>query len=170
MSAAVKQRMSELERTAFHEAGHAVVSCVLRIPIKSITIDSCRTTLSPAAVGQVLHGGVHENPFHFYVLRLPRSVAKAKKHLAVKRAGIHAEMRALRSVYFGGSEEMVIGQMETTLEECEPGIVRRMDIESRKILSSHWPAVKAVARALLVRNTMSGRAVRSLMRWEEEVQ
>ena len=155
--------LTDLERTAFHEAGHAVVSWALRVGISILTIEAGIAEIGIPMKGETRFSAPKDNPFHFYVLRKPRSVALAKKHLAIKRAGIHAEMRAERMVYISGSEEMEAGPMEKTLEEIEPGIVRRMDIESIKILSRNWPAVKALTDELLRKKTMSGRAVRRLL-------
>jgi len=92
-------------------------------------------------------------------------------HIAVNLAGEYAilkaqdfdfdpdKLRTLAGIY----PELKPSLPSRCLETVCLGAVARIEHQTHKILDKHWPAVKALAYALLERRTMSGREVRALL-------
>lgn len=173
-------KKTDQELTAYHEAGHAVVSWALRVPIKSVTIDWDKVSADLIEKSKQRHRGRPRGQLYqsdmpvtigSLILREPRALAKAKKHLAVHRAGVYAEMKVQRIAFTTKNlqlftdiyDELKSGQGEILLAQAHVS-VPSVEKQARILIERHWPAVKALAAVLLEKHTMSGQAVRKLLR------
>src|ERR1039457_1771641 len=85
-----KKKLTVLEKTAYHEAGHAVASVFLFLPFRSVTIKPNKDSL-----GVVQYRKFSE---HFWtaveIKRTPAIVDKMERHIKSSLAGPIAEQRA----------------------------------------------------------------------------
>lgn len=106
-------------------------------------------------------------------MRRPWAISEAKKRLAIIRAGHYAELKAAGFAFEPEKLEVLAGiydelkhqgRMQTYLEMAQKGATILAEKHARVLLNKNWHAVKALALALLERRTMSGAAVRKLLR------
>jgi ATP-dependent Zn protease len=181
-------------RTAYHEAGHAVVAVVLRRAITHVSIvptDEClghvqhptgvadpdRRTIenlkeqsladsmaAAAAYLERLDGGWMTEAR--YGLRRSR----ARDDIAIRLAGPRAEKRfSGRWDNRGARHDRehaldLADRLANDSSVTSKGILVHEDARADRILKENWPSVVAVADALLVKSHLTGREVRAIVK------
>jgi ATP-dependent Zn protease len=161
-----KQRLSKREATAYHEAGHAVMHCYLRVPFKKTTIRSTGDYLGMVAgyrLGKVTIGGLRlgrlaartrERVENMIMILIAGGIAE---HVATGRrenAGSAADRSAITDFLTRAySSERQISTYWAWLESLTKDIVS-------EIL---WKAVEQTAQGLLERETLPTHEVCSIL-------
>jgi cell division protease FtsH len=161
MRAAARRRVA----TAYHEAGHAVAMYWLSLPIASATI------IPDKEAGSA--GAAHGARFHPTPDRL-------EKEIIIMLAGPHAQRkhtgrsdhrgatqdyrRAVKFAFRRFGERRELGDVEEELRSVVGAYLRYLDLWTARNVSLWWPAIEAVAAALLKRETLSGRQIRGILR------
>jgi len=152
------ESIPERRRTAYHEAGHAVLSAAISDRPQHVSIrakghslgrSGARVSARPTSAVQVHLAGFAAE--HLLAGRRPRQLDQEVGFAIVGR-----EDRALRAA-FAGSEDQdgrraVHGVLTMGIEEADDEIKREVDrfyAIARESVSAVWPAVEAVAKALL---------------------
>jgi ATP-dependent Zn protease len=136
----------KLVDTAYHEAGHAVAAYAMRKRVESVTVIP-----EDEYLGCVRYHGFPEwfRP-------------------DIDSGGTAGEMHTRRYNRVGASSDMQLAfQMASYMvggvEDLEDYIDRAQE-RATAILEENWPAVEALAEALLLHGELSGRAARKIMR------
>ena len=150
----------ELERTAIHEAGHAVLSCMLRVPFRRVTIKPHGDTAGrvvcppwPSALRPDLSFG-------------PRVARRLEAEIMVLFGGYLAEVER-----FGGEpaewgwsadrEQIADLVLYLAGPEAQRAVDELRD-RARGYIRAAWPAVEAVAQKLLEVRTLRAAEARRL--------
>ncbi len=150
-----------ITETAYHEAGHAVVAVLLKLPFKRVTIVPCR---DQELLGRLELDGRPEDgrkPSRELVERLVLDVSGPIAAIiwGEKRRG--ASLQNL-------SEILEVQGICEKLRHLMPekvdadALVKVLDY-SKKILDLHWTEVRLIANALLKERTLSKQRVLSLL-------
>lgn len=150
-------RLDWRARTAFHEAGHVVASVALGRKVRSATIvpegnrlGSVQTSrlrrLDPAATDRSMRMTIERE----VMILLAGSVAEQ-----LAGAGPHGGRRDRRDAL------ALVGFLSGSASE-EETYVRWLRERTRTLLRIHWPAVKAVTKALLAEGTLNGTSLREI--------
>jgi ATP-dependent Zn protease len=149
---------TELECTAYHEAGHAVAALVQGREVSEVTI-------VPDAKGDTL-GHLRQDSLPALVLDqcdpgAPEQRAGVEREILFCFAGpIAEEIFCGRKNHDGASGDMtcalrlasfLCGNVDETAAYFD-----RLLLQARDLVLSHWPAVKRVADELLDRRTLTG--------------
>jgi len=163
------------ELVAYHEAGHVVVGLHYRLPVLRATLGpvghrrSARVVLGPDWAHDAIQKGRRlDNPG-------PRRVAYIKKRIACLLAGFCAEITAMRergkTWPVGRPLFLGLGDYDLALQYAwlcgvapsrRAGFIARLQRPTMEILVSVWPAVAAIAQALLDRRTLTVKQMRRL--------
>jgi ATP-dependent Zn protease len=153
---------AELKRTAYHEAGHAFVAWREGLPVKRVTIKP-----HDGLLGAVHHGS------GFMAKQLddidmaeitPAIRGKLEKHIRVLLAGWLAERRYDRTA----NEQLAHTDFRNAIDYMMmmTNSQREMDLhfallrhQTTTMLRIGWPHVKALAAALLERETLRGKDI-----------
>lgn len=156
------------EGVAYHEAGHAVASYVLRQGFRGVTIDPARESLSDG-LHVLLEARWIEIPQHL------RRISFVEGHSMVLLAGPEAELRATGSV--AEPEEsadranalFLASQVNAAADEAD-AYVEWLRRRAANLLFDdvNWPIAERVAKILLDRSSISYRSVRALIAGEPE--
>ena len=187
----VSRRLARLtrERTAYHEAGHAVVGVLLRWAIKEVSIvpaygmlghvrhprsavdywsveeiASRRSRSGMSDLASLVESPL-EKPTHS---RLRRT--RACVDIAVRLAGVQAE-----KLFTGRWNERGAGfdrfqvldlarQLATDLSTTPNRIIVCEGVRASRLLTANWRCVEAVASALLEHDRLTGREVRAIVK------
>ena len=151
--------MPDEPTTAYHEAGHAVMAHVLGKDFKTVSI---------------LPDGVGAGRIDF---KAPVSERSLEMESIVAVAGVAAEGLAtgrLRVILQETPSYLIIAddvhrltsyllQTGIVAEDNIPAFLQRAVMDAVKTLRANWPAVEAVAKALLKEKTISGSRARSII-------
>jgi hypothetical protein len=152
------RRPSQLKRTAYHEAGHAVVSFALRRAVRRVSIVPGEEFLGRCTLAQAGDpDGLPER----------QERARAEREILVLLAGGLAEAKlAGRHNHAGASQDIDAAfswatRVSGSMEEAE-AYLAWLRVRARHLLDvpEHWSAVEALAAELLQRREVSGRAAR----------
>lgn len=189
-----------MRRTAYHEAGHAVIGVALGVPIDGVSIraSSCYAgiaLLRPAPVDTSVIDIEAPTP----VLMPPKLRRALETRLWVSLAGDLAAEMAVRRSRYGEADTTdrvaaatiaveLTGRSKDALERAEAMTEIKTDWDSaiatadilawreavqyiafataatRRLLAECWPAVDAVAQALMSTPVLSGRQVKRIIR------
>ena len=153
------QRIAELQRTAtaFHEAGHAVAAFVLGRQVHKVTIEPGKSAFGTSRLG---------------VCQLGKGRRKASKDLLEEEviilfAGMVAEARFTgRYCETGASQDLrqiqAILCQRATSEKHHEKLHRRMLDKTEHLIGEqgHVLAIQWLAKELIEKNSLSGRAVK----------
>lgn len=139
-----------LERTAYHEAGHAVASYFLHVKIKAVTIIPSEETL-----GQLTHPPLHfgrQGVFDDSV----RGINRAERHVIVLLAGPlaerkfapHSRWRLHAGSDFDSMGEL-FGRIQGEDDEAATLYGRLLWRRAQRLVELRWKDIGAVAQALL---------------------
>jgi len=157
-----------LRSTAFHEAGHAVMAYLQRVPFRQVSVVPYADTL-----GRVLMGAwpdwantdcceYRERAAYDYFLR------RARVSLAGQIAEAHHLGRSPRSGMDIDNSQVADGALHLCrgVEDTANAMLERLYVDTRGRLTSPlvWPAVERLADALVERTTLGARAARALIR------
>ena len=150
---------AELNATAFHEAGHAVMALMLGRPIEKVTVAPAKTQTGGQRLG---------------VCKMQKGRSKASKdevedQVLILLAGMVAESRVTGQYNTIGAQQD-LGMVEKTLanrardERHLEKLIRRSLDKTEYLLADEVAekAIQLVANEILLRETISGRAVRHL--------
>ena len=158
-----RDTMKEIERTAYHEAGHAVASYILRQPFLSVDVRPA----DDGSLGRVMYPDgppIISKPWH------PRFRGYIEKEVMSLLAGCEAESLALkRRTYEGGRtdyQDAANYAAHIFQPDDIPAFVARMTKQIRAELAPphHWAAVSTLAEVLVAKKQLSGRAARRVIR------
>jgi Peptidase family M41. len=156
--------MKLLERTAFHEAGHAVASCVLRVPFDKVTIEREGTILGSVFSKKSLLDYLGDE-----FLYDPRAVTRAMKVVTVLQTGQIAERIASGRTNRVGAASDSDDTVELALHlhgsgEAATAFLKENVMATERRIRERWTAVHALADLLLEKTTVGGREARQLIR------
>ncbi len=160
-----------LEATAYHEAGHAVVSWWLGVGIRRATIIPNTANNS---LGHVLNHPLGQSTLEGmeFAELFASSRLRAEKLVMVAMAGEMAQRRydsrSVRSYHASSDREQIVTVLER-YAVYHDGIIdvrphqKLLQGWTEMILNRLWYVVETVARALLERHTLSGKELRAVM-------
>ena len=155
----------KIERTAYHEAGHAVASHHLRVAFSSITIIPKQDSS-----GHVMHPKSIFNNFDPEWDNSLRVVDRAERMILVLLAGQVAEAKfADRHNWMGSGEDwhtvIKLASYFVGSDEVLQAYVNYLWARAKTLfdLPWLWVAVEAVAKELLIRKKMGNRLTRSII-------
>lgn len=175
--------MTQLERTAYHEAGHAVANFRLRLRVGRVTIrlDSNAGTLGSCYGGRAIQRrhNVESDAGDWNRIRMERDVIvllaghEAEAYFSGRRNHIGARVDREGAIdllsYFAGDfyEKSGAGKQEESR-----AYYRLLQIRARHLVRNrgNWEMVRAVAKRLLERETISGAEALALLRQSLEAQ
>jgi ATP-dependent Zn protease len=158
-----KTGKSELECTAYHEAGHAVAHLLLGGAVRQVSIvpDAGRARLGHCR-------RYHLPSFRPDIDNGPKALPRVEREVVAYFAGGIAEAHFRGRHCRSGARRDMEAAFDLACRVCAS------DEEAEKFLAwlyvrakglitaeRHWPAVEAVARELLARRTLSGAAARA---------
>ncbi len=161
----------DLQATAYHEAGHAVVAWWLGVGIRRATIIPDKSDNSR---GHVLNHSLRPSTYEGIELADPfdTSRLRAEKRVMVSMAGEMAQRRfnphSVRFYHASSDREYIIGVLERYaiwrdgIRDTRPHH-KLLQGWTEMILSRLWYVVETVANALLERRTLSGKDLRAVM-------
>jgi len=151
----------ELKRTAYHEAGHAFIAWRQHLRIKRATIkphgERLGSVKHPKLVSAQESRDLEANAEITSYVR-----DKLEKHIRVSLAGWEAERR------FTADPSWAMTDLGNALDDMMrlAGSQREIDLylallryQTKEMLRSGWPHVKALAAALLERETLRGNEI-----------
>ena len=151
----IKRSASQVEATAYHEAGHAVIACVLGYRPQSVTIVPTVDT-----AGHI----IHINPLHGFQLDIDGS-DEARLRLesliticfagpiAQKRYNPRSWRRAHGPRDYEKIEELAVQVCGS--DEQALAFPRWREIVACDMVRAHWPRIQLVAGRLLERESLS---------------
>jgi len=163
----VKSSKPSDKEIAYHESGHAVVSVLLRYPVKNVTIIPDGDTLgcinhcdTPTRIQEDLE----------LLVQLPSTKRWVFRAMMAYYAGQLAQERVTNRhpiiVFKEGCSydfEELTGLAKSSWRNGYQEQIDQAGEEARRLLEIHWEAVKAVAEALLERKRLSGKYVRKIV-------
>ena len=160
--------MTKRRCTAYHEAGHAVMSIVLGLSVNSVTIVRSRDSL----------GCVKSPPVLGYEDRTRSGRRRlARAHIVSSYAGLEAQKLVDPDPKdFAGEHDDENARwlsreyhvfpriLNCVGDEYHEAYLERLRGEARRLVRKHRPAIDAVAEALLIGWTMGHEAVAQIVR------
>ena len=151
-----KKNTKQKSLAAYHEAGHAVVTHLLCIRVKRITIvsDPVRGNAGHVLHGKVIHGRAPECD------DTPRTPRRIENYVRIALAGHVAQKIHAPMSYFGAVEDhrdAFIWAL-TVKHECDDAArawFKWLELDVTSLLKSRWELVEAVATELLKRETLN---------------
>lgn len=134
-----KTRITKEEKTAYHEAGHAVIAVMLKLDIGAVTIE---TTDAYAGYLNAKVRGFERFTLGWMVMAL---------------AGPYAQGRRGRKnfVFSGGKEDrQYVGECRKYLR-CTHQLMEEMHHGTQKFVNRAWPIIETFAQRLLALKTVS---------------
>lgn len=142
------------ERSRYHEAGHAVVACILGVRVARVTA----ATDEDLAAGRT--GLVSYKPVD--IVRARRSTVERQIRIAL--AGGCAE-RAFDPASAGGDEEDVVRASYWARLRLPGGALARLEAETEALVRGAWAAIEEVVAELEWGDgTVDGKTVRAAVR------
>ena len=143
-------------RTAYHEAGHCLISLLLNVPVVSVGIEKKASWNGYPYIqkkGWIHHGrGVTASLENCILILLAGPTAEGMCPCGVRRDG---------NFYLASRED--ITQVYATVDEvgftgaARGRYMRQCRRRVERGLKYHWPEVTALAKALLVRKRLTGK-------------
>jgi hypothetical protein len=168
-------RTHRAELVAYHEAGHAVVAIHHQLPVLRATLGprgrrhGARVVLAPDWSFHAIQTGLRPAKLG------PRRVAHVEKRIACLLAGFSAEVMVTRQwgkAWPAGRPLFLgLGDYDLALKYAwlcgvapgrRAGFIARLQRPTMEILVSVWPAVAALAAALLKHRTLTVRRMRRI--------
>jgi hypothetical protein len=160
MSSLIKSR--KLKTTAFHEAGHAVMACILHVPLGKVTN---------------LPGEGRAGSCHFAKIFRPRNFTNRdrlvmEKHIMIALAGGIAQRISdpkTYRYYHCETDHSEAAQMALTVTGSAAetnAYIAWLSVRTEETLRQrlYWDVVQAVATELMRRRTLGGNVVRKILR------
>jgi hypothetical protein len=141
-----------LERTAYHEAGHAVMHCLLHVPFRRVSVRR-----GVGSVGRIIPLRECE----------ASSLRDAVRLILCLYAGTWAtKIRTGRHDGFWDAAGSDWSKAESIALDrgCDEDDLGKLWDKTPRVLRQHWPAVEAIAKELLKHGEMSGKRVRQIVR------
>ncbi len=151
------------ERTAYHEAGHAVLYVVLGLVCKGATIVPNEEEL---AAGSATHGGECPTDEDAENLSLLAPDSFWTRHAIACYSGAVAVRQITKALDWreGADSDFLMAADALAKVTNDEESLQHLDLYARRravVLVEHYrPEIEAVARALLISNELSGEAVR----------
>jgi hypothetical protein len=189
-----KPEVSKELRVAYHEAGHAVVACILGRTPKRVTIEGddhvlgrCETWSRPALLANlegVVSDASEDQVFGNRTERPPRERGEAWLQLEVQKeiqvllaGGIATERLDRQNGYedpnVGDEGDVAIafriaGQLAdrfavASSDEQTEAFIKYLAVRAKDLLNARWPAVEAVAAALIERKTLTRKELAEIL-------
>lgn len=145
-------RTAEEIATAYHEAGHAVISLVLRRPVERVSIQANQLRLGHCELRKGVHGPLKDAVENEILILLGGIGAEARHTGEYAWEAASEDMRTIRRLlearcesprHMKRTQQRLLSKAEHLLDQ--PGV---------------WTAVERVAAELLQNTSISGRAVR----------
>jgi ATP-dependent Zn protease len=167
MRSRVTRKLSQLEKVAYHEAGHASLAFWQQIAVRYVTVVEDIDSL-----GHFTHWP--KPSFRPDIKTDLRTRARIENHARVSLAGVIAEARATgrRRNWRGAHTDLrnacdLVSYLTVSAEHLNV-YLRLLWIETEGMLATphHWKAVEALAADLVKRRRMNGTEVKEVLRGE----
>jgi len=163
----MRKRNDQLRKTAIHEAGHAVIAHVVGARIHRATVKS-----GDGYLGKVRHARTLSHATWY--ANDDRAHLRLGREIKISLAGPLAERRAYPGSRWrtGAHNDYIrvadrVDHIYPSMRKGDAGwraqghFWKLMEIETDWLLTKHWHCVKAVAKELLERETISGAQIRA---------
>ena len=147
------------ERTAYHEAGHAVIAYRLGVEVKFVTILPTHHSGGYVTPGDLFCGGTGSD--HAALERAIKFCLAGPMAEALFYPRYHRRLKSVDYVCALGLARYLTGW---GAEE----FIRYQERETKKLLKLYWKDVQQVAQALLEYDELTGIAVKGIMDREED--
>lgn len=155
----------DLVGTAYHEAGHAVAACVLGVAIAIVALGPERHAEEDSVSGYIRFG---PRPNDLALTpEDPPTLELIEQHVIIDHAGWPAQERAtgvkagIGRIYDETRSHEVLSRLIPDETERR-AFLARAEARALQIVTEHWPAVEAVAKALLLQRRLSGDQVQAI--------
>ena len=162
-----RKKVAELERTAYHEAGHAVMANILRRRFHFITIDPEKLDENTEGLVKMVHSNKLLETIEFGGFD---SQTLTEKQIKITLGGEVACELLVGSKSRHLSQDV---QVSLHLAQSQCGNAEEADaylnwlwlsVRNRLRLQHNWVCVQAVAKALMKHKTLSYRTAREIIR------
>ncbi len=161
-----RRQASRRTLTAYHEAGHAVVAVVLRIPIDQATIVPDH---DESSAGQVILAARWTESLSYSSGNRKHAAYATQSMAGVMALALWRHDRAAMFDELRQERHDWGNVVDAAIAIVGPGgdattFYRRARLRAERLLRAHWPAVERVAAALRDCQTLQGPVVRALVR------
>lgn len=148
------EKMSESERiaTAYHEAGHAVVALALGKPIHKVTISPNRDRVGMCQTQKGHFRPSHDQLEDAILILFAGYVAEARFTGQPNHIGATSDFKQIRRL----SSQRADGERQ--VERLEKRLLAKTEYMLED--EEYWGAVERIAKELVVKETISGRAAK----------
>ena len=147
---------------AYHESGHAVACVILGVRVKKATIIPVDANILGRVTHASIYGGARPDIEFSDPVRL-----RVERDILIAFAGDAAERRFHKRRRFGGWSDYDRATNAASNVCSSPNateaFLRWLEIAAADLVDLNWPAIDAVAKALVERKTLTGGQVRTAM-------
>lgn len=163
-----RKKVTELERIAYHEAGHVVMAYVLRQKFHFITIDPEKLDENTGGLVRLVHSNKHLETIKFGGFG---SWALTEKQIKITLGGEVASGLFVGRKSWKLAEDDVQACLSLTEKQCgdeeEANAYLNwllLSVRNELNLPDNWVRVRAVAEALMEKKTLNYRKAREIIR------
>jgi ATP-dependent Zn protease len=158
----LRSSKAQLRATAYHEAGHIVITLVLGRKVKSASI------IATAEHHGIVH---HENLFRGIRLDIDnsnRARLRAAEAIMILLAGGIAQqrfmLRSLRAHHVGSDNAKIFDSASNVCgsEDEAYAFIEWLSVRTCDLLNLHWSTVERIAAALIERKQLTGKECHTL--------
>ena len=158
------KKLSQLEKTAYHEAGHATARYFLKIPFRYVTIKSEKDSYGHTLGYPIPKAFVNDRD------NSPRMRMRIEKYIMAHYAGHTAECILTGRSNWKGADHDISNALDlatrlTGSNEQASAFLKWMWIRTINLIKNplRWIAVEALAKELLIKNKIKAKEARHII-------
>ena len=156
---------------AYHEAGHAVLHLILRLPLRQATIIPNQSKGSAGHVtGGTIPLWIRSIAHYGDAWEYPRALSRTLSEICALKAGHTAGRRATRRANWYGAKGdrlqahdwIFLLVPERRLKEAR-ALDNWLEARTTRLVKAHWKAIEGVAQELLQKRSLKGQEIRNIV-------